>query len=465
MSDEIEPRRDARVAPRLLNPIELVQKPGLAIMTVIGAAIMAGSMILTLWVHQQGGDFGPMTVISALALYVLIYGVGSTALLRALTQAGTLASELANAQWAHQRAIAGILAKGARRPFDPESCVVTDREKESYTVALLSDLIDDRSNARYESSSELTRTCLQQFGKPLVDLEWAQRTALRLGIVGTFIGLAVSLGPVGSRLSQTGDLNQSASDTLDTLLAGLGVAFGTSIVGLLVSLGLSLVGLALREWERRYAKELDLAVRRLSQLVTLDQPRNAEELLREMLRRQQRIDEHVTDLVKHSNQLEQARESLTAYLQQVLDHHSEALREGLGNLETQRELLDEASTALDASRAGLANELAKASGNTAGVDLTVQRFEEVVDGLHKLARTFQPDHDITPTVMDALTEAMERDRTLGALRHTTAQRLDAIEQAARSLEISVEQLRGEVRALLSPSRHVDEPLRRGNRLR
>lgn len=96
---------------------------------------------------------------------------------------------------------------------------------------------------RFESSILVVQPFLEKWEMHLFNIQHAQRYALNMGILGTFIGLIIGLTDLQEQLANLPARADSGSlfthhltDILGTLFSGLNLAFGTSVAGLQVAI-------------------------------------------------------------------------------------------------------------------------------------------------------------------------------------------------------------------------------------
>ncbi|MFZ5550197.1 MAG: DUF802 domain-containing protein [Pseudomonadota bacterium] len=80
-----------------------------------------------------------------------------------------------------------------------------------------------------------------------------------LGMLGTFLGMVVTLNGTGLALDNAGDL-QALRQSLSAPVKGLGLAFGTSVAGIAASAALGLMSALARRDRLRAAQQLDVAI-------------------------------------------------------------------------------------------------------------------------------------------------------------------------------------------------------------
>ena len=106
-------------------------------------------------------------------------------------------------------------------------------------IALLSHV--DNINTAEFSAGEIERLSMQIFGRNLTAasahswINQAPGILISLGLLGTFLGLAVGLGEISNALAP-GATPEQTMKTLSAIVAPMGTAFYTSLLGLLLSL-------------------------------------------------------------------------------------------------------------------------------------------------------------------------------------------------------------------------------------
>jgi len=119
---------------------------------------------------------------------------------------------------------------------------------------------------RFESSSLLVEPLFRESAAWIIELQRLQRLALRLGILGTFVGLAVSLIHVKDAIEimnvdggQISEMSMGLRKILIDVLSSMGMAFGTSIMGLVIAIYTDMLARRLRRAHSTYMQNLDAA--------------------------------------------------------------------------------------------------------------------------------------------------------------------------------------------------------------
>lgn len=160
--------------------------------------------------------------------------------------------ELARQEWSTQGSLPWTLDMG-RVHVLPEKGSGDAKPLHSTTGKLVTAVHADAIDARFDPIPVVLERALADFEGAASTVKVWQNYAVRLGILFTFIGLVVALGPIRDILAATVDLSDSshALEWVDHLRGGIGtvvrgltLAFGASIAGLLAALSLQMaVGL------------------------------------------------------------------------------------------------------------------------------------------------------------------------------------------------------------------------------
>ncbi|MBC8130374.1 MAG: hypothetical protein H7Y08_08645 [Rhizobiaceae bacterium] len=172
--------------------------------------------------------------------------------------------------------------------------------------AMTENIRKDAEAFRYEPVALIVERVAGTILSGSAGLRDAQQIGLRLGILGTFIGMSLALVDVTAILSEAADATAGEAATA-SIITNLSVAFGTSIAGLVAAILLQIVGGALREREIAVLRHLQELAARLQGLY-----RNAElggSLGADIDVLKDRLGEHGRDLASH--RIRVARDSQT----------------------------------------------------------------------------------------------------------------------------------------------------------
>lgn len=159
---------------------------------------------------------------------------------RAIAEAGGRIGVLKNqAEIAESDLSSGFFSGGALAMADA---------KRTATYAMLENIRKDASVYRYEPIALIVERVVPVVTGGSQRLRDAQTLGLRLGILGTFVGMSLALVDVTQIFSATADVGTS-QNAIHAIIGKLSVAFGTSIAGLVAAILLQIVlgGLLARE--------------------------------------------------------------------------------------------------------------------------------------------------------------------------------------------------------------------------
>ncbi|MEZ5609896.1 MAG: DUF802 domain-containing protein [Rhodocyclaceae bacterium] len=275
-----------------------------------------------------------------------------------------------------------------------------------------------------------------------------------LGMLGTFLGMVVTLNGAVIALENTTDL-QTIRASLAAPVKGLGVAFGTSVAGVAASAMLGLISALCRRTRLRSAQLLDtriattlrgfsLAHQRQETFKALQQQANTLPAVAE------KLDAMVDRVERHSVQMNErmlaeqgrfysdAREMYEALAASVGD----ALKHSLG--ESARLAGETIRPAVEATMSSIAHE------TTALQTRVAEQVQTQLDGL--AGRFDSAVGNVSDTWTAALASHERSSEKLGRrLENTLASYADTFEQRSATLLASVEQAHGSLRAELASS--------------
>jgi hypothetical protein len=307
-----------------------------------------------------------------------------------------------------------------------------------------------------------------------------------LGMLGTFLGMVVTLQGTGLALERATDV-QTMRDSLAAPVRGLGLAFGTSVAGVAASAMLGLMAALARRARLQVAQRLDAHIAGVLQPFT--RAHRQQVLRNEALALQQQQAQQLATLMAQMEQHTRATgEALLASQQRFQAHTEESFRALAASVDRtlQRSLIESARTAAAtiepavlATMSGITRETAALHGHIAGavqqqLDGLAQRFEaqstrwldavgtqaqqQQATLLQELAAAQARQQAEQATLVVQLREQLsrslandntlleERSRTLatmdtllGAVQHTTTEQQAAIDRMVQSTAAWLEQ--------------------------
>lgn len=136
------------------------------------------------------------------------------------------------------------------------------------TVRMVQSLCHEAASGRFPPIATLTQIYAAELRDGVRRLKVPQTMALRLGILGTFIGLLLALGHLGAMVQD------AARDTLpiseiSPLVGSMMVAFGTSVAGLLSTILIQVIGEALSLRQQGVTKRIEDTIGRVVTVLSM----------------------------------------------------------------------------------------------------------------------------------------------------------------------------------------------------
>lgn len=194
---------------------------------------------------------GPLpTSLGTLLVYEAAAGYGFVAFLiclgrlrtegRAIGEAGRRLAQLAEQ--------AQIVEDDIRRGFFSGGALAMAAVERTAAYAMLDNIREDARGFRYEPIALIVDRVAPVLAGSSQSVRDAQTFGLRLGILGTFVGMSLALVDVTQIFSATADVG-TAQTAIHAIVGKLSVAFGTSIAGLVAAILLQFIfgGLTARE--------------------------------------------------------------------------------------------------------------------------------------------------------------------------------------------------------------------------
>lgn len=269
-----------------------------------------------------------------------------------------------------------------------------------------------------------------------------------LGMLGTFLGLVVTLNGAVLALESTTDL-QTIRASLAAPVKGLGLAFGTSVAGVAASAMLGLISALCRRERLQVSQALDMRI--ASDLRTFSLVHQRQETFRALQAQSQSLPELVTVLQETMAQMAQHNTALNERLLAGQEGLHREIREAYGTLAQEVDRSLRTSLAESARLAGATIEPAVAStmaaiGREAGVAhermaVTVaERLDAVTAQLDKAVANMAGTWSATVSEQERCNRALSSslERSLGAFGEQFEQRagmlVDRVAQTQEALQ-------------------------------
>lgn len=260
-----------------------------------------------------------------------------------------------------------------------------DSKPKPAMMRLFQRIIMEAKDRRFESSIYLIQPYQDESYEKISLLTNLQKLALRLGILGTFIGLIIAI----KKLVE-GGISEDITKLIIDLNKALYVSFSTSVAGLEVAIFLGILLLILQEKQRKYFKKMEDAV--LTMLTAARSAVNKDEYLVE-LQQLSGVNRELGDKVYDCNQsvresvgsAEQKIVSLTTEIEQGLKQLSQSKIEFDGFLasisDTQKQFIDDLEHVYDVvSLKRISDELQRSIINAGeNVGNRVEQTKEKID--------------------------------------------------------------------------------------
>lgn len=300
-------------------------------------------------------------------------------------------------------------------------------------VRMVQSLCHEAASGRFPPISALAQVYAMELRDGARRLRLPQTLALRLGILGTFIGLLLALGGLGDMLAMA---TQRRLDTqeLRPLVQSMMIAFGTSVAGLWSAIVVQLLGESLVRRQQGITKRVEDTIGRV--VTVLSMTLTGSEVMRNLEAFGDHLARHRTGLADHAHEV---RASMSAGVEAV-ERHGQSLDRGAAALEAAQ---GQFADALAQNQAGV--ERLQASIDSLGaLDSRLARlFESSAQGRdravgHAIETASSTMRDALASVSTLLAQQAESTRTAG---DKTTQALTELQTAARDLAQSGAALR------------------------
>ena len=218
-------------------------------------------------------------------------------------------------------------------------------------IRLFQRIIMEAKDQQFESSVSIMHPYKDESYDKLLQISNYQKLALRLGILGTFIGLIIAI----KNLADNG-ISEDITELIKSLFSSLYLAFSTSVAGLEVAILLGVLLSILHRKQKKYFRNMEDAV--LSMLSLARNAINKDEFSQEL----QKINDNVTQsnerlynsnqsIIKSINNSQKQIVDLTTQIKQGLKQLSQSKTEFDGFLDnisdTQKQFITEMQQVYD----------------------------------------------------------------------------------------------------------------------
>ncbi len=270
-------------------------------------------------------------------------------------------------------------------------------------IRLFQRIIMEAKDRQFESSVSLVQPYQNESYEKILQLNYFQKLALRIGILGTFLGLILAIKDLADQ-GISGDI----TILIRTLFDDLYLAFSTSVAGLEVAILLGLLIALLQRKQKRYFQKMEDAV--LTMLSLARNAINKDEFLAEFSQIYNLMNELSNKIYDYNQSVktsvgsaEQKIAGLTAEIEQGLQQLSQMKGEFNGFLNnltnTQQQFIDDMQSIYDVMSLkrigdGLQRSIIEAGNNVSNrveqTEETVEKqTEQIEQGLDRLTETYQ----------------------------------------------------------------------------
>jgi methyl-accepting chemotaxis protein len=209
-----------------------------AIAAVVAALFIAIELLAPDLLRFLPGGAPPAKFAFAAAIYVYVIVTGSRNLLEGLGLTGREIEMIEQAESRIDRFKKSTIHSftevfGPNNPFIPEGFAKLNVNDQTATFKLIDAIRCDGERGRFDPINLMVERVADQVLGGTSGIRHSQQLGVRLGILGTFIGILLSLNGVGGVVGGGGVTQESIQDAIRAVVASLGVAFATSIAGLL----------------------------------------------------------------------------------------------------------------------------------------------------------------------------------------------------------------------------------------
>lgn len=295
----------------------------------------------------------------------------------------------------------------------------------SASVRMVQSLCHEASSGRFPPILTTTQIYTAEITAAVRRLRAPQTLALRLGILGTFVGLLLALGELGD-LASKATTPEEGFKTIKVLVGNIKIAFGTSVAGLLAAILSQFFAEALAASYSRTSKQIEDVI---GQVVTvLSMAMTGTHLARTADALTERMDNHQRELLDHADNVRRA----TGEGIRAIDNNAAALQDGVvalrGSHSTLSQMMNHHNSLMDQLRSGL-NAVAAVDGKLASALQTHLDFLQRASQAMAAASGNSVREALAPMQTALVRQAEHTDGVAASLETT----LDRVEQATQSL--------------------------------
>ncbi len=388
-----------------------------------------------------------------IGLYCIIYIMTFWGIMSIIKAMGKFAVEDAVARVVDRKAAEELRKirgqESDRISLDRVSGFIPDQPNERLSIPrLFNHIIGEARDRKFESGVVLMQPYREESMGELINASVLQKTAMQLGILGTFMGL----------IGAFSNLNfKNLDSSLEIISHSLKFSFSTSIAGLVAAIILGLLLVILRKKQEGYFQSMEQATSNLIALVRnadnkdyflaeFQQINSSIDILEKQIYRQtQRIEEQTNEIKGGINRLGTAKSEFDEFLKgissaeerfltEMKDYHSILSPEEISK--SLKESLDQAVFGVSAS---LNSNLTK----------SIERYGQLEDTTEILSKNLKQLEETTTEQLGKQLEIMKSSGEMISESSTLFK--SSIEQIAASQEQFVEQITGP---------HVSEELKK-----
>ncbi len=329
-------------------------------------------------------------------------------------------------------------------------------------ILLFCQILNEAKVLRFESPLEVTQPYQERFEARMVELNGAQRYALTLGILGTFLGILLALTSIDKSIADLSvdsisqlmtDFSQSSGD----IFSALRISFRTSVAGLEVYIIIGLMLLYVHRQLRQYfftMEEMASNVLSLAKLARKDKFLGA-------------LEDVNTSIEGITKDLSQHKEQIDFNFRRVekrLDNQTYQIQHGLDRLKETREEFDQF---LEGFSQFFEKSITQQQTFNQGVQDTYQSFQNEVEGLfkrlsetqHQFIEDVRQVYDLTS--MKELGERLEDHikQTVGDLSKTFHAHIMLVDDNVSTINKNLNTLTSNMEQLVNQTYLVNETLK------
>ncbi|WP_076997218.1 hypothetical protein [Variovorax sp. KK3] len=300
------------------------------------------------------------------------------------------------------------------------------------SVRMVQSLCHEAASGRFPPISTLAQIYANELRDGTRRLRGPQTLALRLGILGTFIGLLLALGTLGAMFVKI--TNRSlGGEELGALVNSMTIAFGTSVAGLLSAILIQFIGESLFLQQRGIMKRIEDAIGRV--VTVLSMTLTGSELARNLDAFADQLVRHRNGLADHATQVRSSVGDSVA----TAERNAQALNDGVRAMASTQ---GQFATLVEGHNA-LLTQLRADIGALSGLDhrLTSLLQSQVAEQVRSAERVADANTAAFRSAMSPLNATIEQHANRSSTAaENVASTMTRIEAVASKLLLSVEQL-------------------------